>query len=78
MKDTSSYHAADHALPDGGINDLVDRVERGCTVHRPPDFILLQTRDARWRWLMATSFGMGAGLGIMLGVIVALVIRSLG
>lgn len=53
------------------VEALLDRVERDCTVRRPPDFVLIRNRmEARRRKALVTAAGTGFGLGIMLASII--------
>ena len=68
MKD---YHAADHDY----IRDIrrhSETAERRDTLYRPPDFKMSPTyTDIRRRRQIVTAFGASVGIGIMLGVIAA-------
>lgn len=56
------------------LDQLCERVERSSTVYRPPNFQMLPTyADLQRRRKTVTAFGMGLGVGTMLGVIIAVI-----
>ena len=75
MKDS---HAADHDSQAAYLRDLrqtVETAERCNVMYRPPDFTMFPTyADLQRRRKTVTAFGLGLGVGTMLGVIAAVLL----
>lgn len=58
---------------EGQLDAWCEKEERRCDTYRPPNFQMLPTyAELRRRREVASTFGIAFGIGIMLGVVIAI------